>query len=31
MEAITPKLVGGWTNPPEKYATIKLDHFPQGM
>ncbi len=21
-------LVGGWTNPSEKYATVKLDHFP---
>ena len=21
-------LVGGWTNPFEKYATVKLDHFP---
>ena len=28
MEAITPKLVGGF-NPSEKYATIKLDHFPK--
>ena len=22
-------LVGGWTNPSEEYATVKLDHFPQ--
>ena len=21
-------LGGGWTNPSEKYATVKLDHFP---
>ena len=24
------KLVGGWTNPFEKYAQVKLDHFFQG-
>ena len=23
-------LVGGWTNPFEKYAIVKLDHFPRG-
>ena len=22
-------LGGGWTNPAEKYATVKLDHFPK--
>ena len=22
------KLVGSWTTPPEKYAQVKLDHFP---
>ncbi len=22
-------LVGGWTNPFEKYAQVKLDHFPR--
>ena len=22
-------LVGGWTNPSEKYAKVKLDHFPK--
>ena len=22
-------LVGGWTNPVEKYAQVKLDHFPR--
>ena len=25
----TTHLVGGWTNPPEKYAHVKLDHFPR--
>ena len=23
------KLVGGWTNPSQKYAQVKLDHFPR--
>ena len=22
-------LVGGWTNPSEKYYIVKLDHFPK--
>ena len=24
-----PRLFGGWTNPFEKYAQIKLDHLPK--
>ena len=23
------ELVGGWTNPFEKYESVKLDHFPK--
>ena len=23
-----PNILGGWTNPVEKYATVKMDHFP---
>ena len=30
MTCKTPfSLVGGWTNPFEKYATVKMDHFPR--
>ncbi len=30
-EGSTRHLVGGWTNPFEKYATVKLDHETPGI
>ena len=29
VEDLKPYLVGGWTNPSEKYAKVKLNWFPQ--
>ena len=29
VEDLKAYLVGGWTNPSEKYAKVKLDHFRQ--
>ena len=29
MSPLNFDLVGGWTNPFEKYANVKLDHFPK--